>query len=272
MSCQELIRRMGKNVNDGMADRDKLQGVGRRNTHGWETLVRRPSDVSSTYESLLNCCHPTQSPDAPFVVGTIGSQSVTAPLSSFRKTADAGVRLTVGFVALLWVVEAVDTVVSHRLDRFGVRPHELGGLRGIAFAPFLHAGWSHLIGNTIPFAVLTLIVAGRSVQRYLSVFVVVALVSGLGMWLFGGSNELHLGASGVIFGLLTYVMTSGFFARRAVPIIVGVVVAVLYGGTLRGVFPTQTGVSWQGHLFGALGGVLAAYLFDHTPEPTASQL
>ena len=177
-------------------------------------------------------------------------------------SAMAGVQLTGALVALLWVVEGLDTLLSHRLDRFGVRPHHLVGLRGIAFAPFLHAGWAHLIGNTVPLAVLTLLIAGRSVVRYVSVFLVVTLISGLGMWLLGGSNELHLGASGVIFGLLTYLISRGFFARRAGQVVVGLVVALVYGGALRGVFPTTNGVSWQGHLFGAIGGVLAAYMFD----------
>ncbi len=185
-------------------------------------------------------------------------------------SATAGVRLTGGLLALLWVVEGLDALLSHRLDRFGVRPHHLVGLRGIAFAPFLHAGWAHLIGNTVPLAVFTLLIAGRSVVRYLSVFLVVALISGLGMWLFGGSNELHLGASGVIFGLLTYLISGGFFARRTGQVIVGLVVAVMYGGVLRGVFPTTNGVSWQGHLFGAIGGVLAAYRFDRHEKPMSS--
>jgi membrane associated rhomboid family serine protease len=165
-------------------------------------------------------------------------------------------------IGVLWVVEAIDTVVSHRLDRFGVRPHRIAGLRGIAFAPFLHANWQHLIGNTVPLAVLAMIVAARSVARFVSVAVIVGIVSGLGMWLLGSSNEVHIGASGIVFGLLTYVIARGFFARQFGMIVIGIIVGAIYGSILSGVLPSNRGVSWQGHLFGAIGGVLAAYLLD----------
>ncbi len=173
-------------------------------------------------------------------------------------------------IAVLWIIEGVDTVLDHRLDRYGVRPHRISGLRGIPAAPFLHAGWNHLISNTVPLAVLGLVIAGQSLNRFVSVSAIVALISGLGMWVFGSSNSVHLGASGVIFGLLTYLMARGLFQRKLVHIAIGVAVGVLYGGILNGVVPTKSGVSWQGHLFGAIGGVVAAYLLDRRRQPESA--
>jgi membrane associated rhomboid family serine protease len=123
-------------------------------------------------------------------------------------------------------------------------------------------GWNHLISNTLPLAVLALIIAGQSLKRFALVSAIVGLISGLGMWVFGSTNSVHIGASGVIFGLLTYLIARGLFARKLAFIAIGVVVGALYGGILSGVVPTKSGVSWQGHLFGAIGGVVAAYLLD----------
>ena len=167
-------------------------------------------------------------------------------------------------VAVQWVSEIVDFFVKHRLDKYGVRPHQLLGLRGIAFAPFLHAGFNHLIGNTVPFVVLGVLIALGGMRQYVSVTVIVAFISGLGMWLFGSSNQVHIGASGVVFGYLGYLLVRGLFARNVRQILLGVVVAAVYGGLLWGVLPTNSGISWQGHLFGAIGGVVAARLLAET--------
>jgi membrane associated rhomboid family serine protease len=195
-------------------------------------------------------------------------EPIVAPMSelSTKDTVVSTIRkgaVAVGIlIALLWLIEGIDTLLNHRLDRFGVRPHRISGLRGILLAPFLHVGWGHLISNTVPLAVLALIIAGQSLVRFVSVSAIVALISGLGMWVFGSTNSVHIGASGVIFGLLTYLIARGLFARKLAFIAIGVVVGVLYGGILSGVVPTKSGVSWQGHLFGAIGGVVAAYVLD----------
>ncbi len=162
-------------------------------------------------------------------------------------------------LAVQWTSEVADVVLDHRLDAYGVRPHVLVGLRGIVFAPFLHGGFGHLIGNTVPFAALGGLVALGGLRQFLSVTVIVGLVSGLGMWLFGSSNEVHLGASGLVFGYLAYLLVRGFFARNGRQILLGIVVAFVYGGLLWGVLPTSRGVSWEGHLFGVVGGVGAAW-------------
>ena len=167
-------------------------------------------------------------------------------------------------VALMWLVEIVDTVVHHKLDRFGVRPHNIGGLRGIAFAPFLHAGFGHLIGNTVPFAVMGWLVLSGGLRRFVTVSTLVVVGSGIGAWVFGNSNEVHIGASGVVFGYLGYLLLRGVFERRIGQLAVGVGVGVLYGGALRSVLPTHRGISWQGHLFGFSAGCGAAWLLSRS--------
>src|SRR3954466_10086532 len=109
-------------------------------------------------------------------------------------------------VAVMWAEEVVDLLPGTNFDRWGLRPRTISGLAGIPLAPFLHAGFPHLIGNTLPFLVLGGIIAASGVARYFQVTVLVALVSGTGTWLFGQTHTDHIGASGVVFGYLTYLL------------------------------------------------------------------
>ncbi len=127
-------------------------------------------------------------------------------------------------------------------------------------APFLHAGFGHLMANTIPFIVLGWMVMWRRTSDLFVVFLAAAIASGLGVWLFGGAHTLHLGLSGVIFGFLGFLLARGYYERSAGAIAVALVAFLLYGGILWGVLPLQQGVSWQGHLFGFVGGVVTAYV------------
>lgn len=164
-----------------------------------------------------------------------------------------------GFVAVLWVAEVVDTVLGGALDDEGIRPGSTEGLLGILFAPFLHVGFAHLVANTVPLLVLGFLVLLSGLARGLAVTAVVWVVGGLGTWLLGGPGTVHLGASGLVFGWLAFLLVRGFFSRRPVEVLVGVGVLLVYGGMLLGALPGTPGVSWQGHLFGAVGGVLAAW-------------
>lgn len=168
--------------------------------------------------------------------------------------------LSLGFVALLWMVEIVDAATRGSLDRHGIRPRSEDGLWGILVAPLLHGGWTHLEGNSGPLLVLGFLVAVVSTGRWLLVMAWAWLVSGVGVWLVAPPHSITLGASGLVFGFLTYLLVAGFLERRPTRILISVAVFVLYGGVLLGVLPGQPGVSWQGHLFGAVGGVLAAYV------------
>ena len=161
-------------------------------------------------------------------------------------------------VLLMWVLEAVDVALDHRLDRYGIEPREADGLDGVVAAPFLHVGFGHLIANTIPFVAMGMVIALEGPLRLAGVTAITALVSGVGTWLIAPANTIHLGASGVVFGFATYLIARGWFNRRALEIAIGVAVAVLWGGTLVAGLEPQQGISWQGHLFGAIGGVVAA--------------
>jgi membrane associated rhomboid family serine protease len=163
------------------------------------------------------------------------------------------------FVGVLYVVELVDTILGNRLDGAGVRPREVDGLDGIIFAPLLHGGWGHLVANTVPLLVFSFLILLSGVARWVAVTAVVWVVGGAGTWLTGGDHTVHLGASVLAFGWLVYLLVRGFFSRSAGQVLLGLVLLILYGGVLWGVLPGTQGVSWQGHLFGAVGGVCAAW-------------
>jgi membrane associated rhomboid family serine protease len=179
-----------------------------------------------------------------------------------RRTSDSrrtAIGIVIAIVALMWVLEVVDVAVDHRLDRYGIEPRDPDGLDGVIAAPFLHVGFGHLMANTIPFVVMGVVIAFEGPVRLLGVTAIVAVVSGLGTWLVAPENTVHLGASGVVFGYATYLIVRGVFNRRAGEIAIGAGVVALWGGALLGGLEPQRGISWQGHLFGALGGLLAAW-------------
>ncbi len=178
--------------------------------------------------------------------------------TSPRENRRAGLLTLAALVGVMWVAEIVDVVLGGRLDLLGIAPREADGLTGVVLAPFLHGGFGHLAGNTVPFLVLGAVVAIGGLARLLAVTAIVALVSGLGTWLFGADGSLHIGASGVVFGFAAYLVARGLFDRRLHYLAIGLLVAIVYGGTLLGRLLPSPGISWQGHLFGALGGVLAA--------------
>jgi len=163
------------------------------------------------------------------------------------------------FVGVLWALEVLDTILGHRLDRLGIEPREADGLWGILFAPLLHGGFGHLIANTIPALVLGFIILLSGGPVWARATGTIWIVGGVGTWLTGGANTVHLGASVLIFGWIVFLVLRGFFNRSALQIVVGLGVLLAYGGALWGVLPTTPGVSWQGHLFGAVGGGLAAF-------------
>jgi membrane associated rhomboid family serine protease len=177
------------------------------------------------------------------------------------------------FVALLYLVELIDQLTNHSLDVNGIRPLETDGLWGIIFAPLLHAGWPHLIANTVPLLVLGFLVTLVGLSRFVWATAIVWILGGLGTWLIGdwGSScgpTDHIGASGLIFGYLAFLLVFGIFVRKVWNIVVGLVVLFVYGGVLVGAMPVLHqcgGVSWQGHLCGALAGIVAAYMLS-APE------
>ena len=195
-----------------------------------------------------------------------GPYGVTRPAPEARRARarDAAV-LVAGWVALLWVLEVIDAVSGHALDTFGITPREFGELRDVVPAAFLHFGFDHLAANSLPLLVMGFLAALSGIRRFLSVVAVITLVSGLGVWLTAPAYSTTAGASGVVFGLFGYLVLRGFVDRRIGDVLVGLLVGAVYGSILWGVLPTATGVSWQGHLFGLIGGVAAAVAFRRTP-------
>ena len=169
-------------------------------------------------------------------------------------------RILGGFVSVLWALEIADTLLFRGwLNRFGILPRRWIGLRGILLAPLLHGNLRHLSMNTVPLVVLGWLILVRSTQIFLLVTAGVWLMGGLGVWLFAAPKSNHIGASGLVFGYLGFLLANGYFEQSVVAIATATIVGLLYGSTLWGILPFQRGISWQGHLFGLVTGGLCAY-------------
>ncbi|GAA1186622.1 rhomboid family intramembrane serine protease [Ornithinimicrobium humiphilum] len=172
-------------------------------------------------------------------------------------------------VGLMWVSELLDLLTPLQLDAYGIRPREADGLVGIVLSPFLHLGLPHLVANTSGLLVLGGLVA--TTTRHLWVVTAgVVLLGGAAVWLLGAPRTVVIGASGVVYGYAAFLVVYGFVSRRVAPALVGVLVAVLYGGLLWGVLPLQPGISWQGHLFGGAAGVMMAVVLGRRDRRPAS--
>lgn len=169
-----------------------------------------------------------------------------------------GFRAVAALVAVMWLVEVIDALDGHRLDTDGIRPRQLDGLAGVVVSPFLHASFQHLLANTVPFVALGLTIAFAGAARVLAVTAITGVVAGLGAWLISPDGTTTIGASGIVFGFATYLIARGVLSRRTGELAIGVTVGVLFGGALLAGLEPQAGISWQDHLFGAIGGLLAA--------------
>jgi membrane associated rhomboid family serine protease len=184
-------------------------------------------------------------------------------------TAGAAFVAMAGLLALLWVIEGLDQASGNALDTYGIEPRTDDGLLHIATAPLLHVGWDHVASNSLPFLILGFLVLLDGWVRWVGATVGSVVGSGLLVWLVSPPGSLTLGASGVVFGWLTYVLLRGFFSRSAGQIALAIGIFLLYGGILWGVLPGAVGVSWQGHLGGAIGGALAAWWLHRRPSTAA---
>ncbi|NYV73324.1 rhomboid family intramembrane serine protease [Streptomyces sp. UH6] len=171
------------------------------------------------------------------------------------------VKLVVGWVALLWLLEIADVLLGNALDRFGVVPRVPAELADVVPASFIHFGFAHVAANTVPLLVLGFLAALGGIRRFLAVVALIVVADGLGVWLISPSGVNTAGVSGVIFGLFGFLLVAGFVERRPLGVLVAVLITAVWGSSiLAGLAPTQTGVSWQGHLIGLLSGVAAAFL------------
>ena len=170
-----------------------------------------------------------------------------------------------GFVAFLWLLEMVDFLIFRGgLNAYGIQPRTSDGLAGIIYAPLLHGNFAHLAANTVPLLVLGWFVLLRGTRTFLIVTLVTIVVGGFGTWLIGPANTVHIGASGLIFGYFGFLLISGYFERSVTAVLWAILVFFLYGSLLWGVLPQGNGISWQGHLFGFIGGGVAAYLLNRS--------
>ena len=163
------------------------------------------------------------------------------------------------FIAIIWLVFFLDQILP--LESFGLRPRNIFGLTGVAAMTFLHGSWSHIMSNTFPLVTLLfLLVSSRANSAAIVIFI--TIFGGLLLWLLGGSGSIHIGASLLVFGLIGFLLTTGlFFERQALSIMVSLLVLFSFGGSLViGVLPIQEGVSWEGHLYGFIAGIIVAYL------------
>jgi membrane associated rhomboid family serine protease len=164
----------------------------------------------------------------------------------------------------MWGVFILSSVTGGFLLWLGVIPRTVLGLRGILFAPFLHGSMAHIVSNSIPFLLLGWLVILRDPRHFLPVTVFAMVGSGLMAWLIGATGSVHIGASGVIFGYLGFLMLAGWWARNFLSIALSIIVVFLWGGMVVGVMPGTVGVSWQAHLGGFIAGIYAARYYRTT--------
>ncbi|MDE3134566.1 MAG: rhomboid family intramembrane serine protease [Acidobacteriota bacterium] len=171
-----------------------------------------------------------------------------------------GVVLLTAIVLLMWLVEAINSIDSNRLDGDGIHARDIGRFWGILTSPFIHASFQHLLDNTLPFVFLGFLIALHGAGRLLLVTAFIIVIGGLGTWVIGpGGDTSTIGASGVVFGYATYLMARGFFDRSMWELGVGMVVGVLWGAVLISSLVPHNGISWQAHLCGGIAGVLVAW-------------
>ncbi len=188
-------------------------------------------------------------------------------LSELKSAATARFQLLGIVLVTLWSIEIIDFLVfGGRLNRYGIRPRSLNGLWGILFAPLLHGGFNHLIANTVPMLTLSWWVMLRSIDTWFKATIIITFLGGAGTWLLARGGSVHIGASGLIFGYLGFLVARGYYERTMAAIALSLFVLVTYGAMFWGVFPTQPGISWESHLFGFISGIIAAYWLASKPD------
>lgn len=162
-------------------------------------------------------------------------------------------------VGVIWVVEAVSLLLGHHLTNWGILPRSLSGLIGIPLAPLIHGGFWHALSNTIPLIILGGLTRSGGISRFWTVTVGVVLISGILVWLFARSS-FHVGASGLVFGYFGALLASAYLERSILSIIIAAVTITLYGGLIWGILPSQSSISFEGHIFGLFAGIVIVWL------------
>lgn len=185
-----------------------------------------------------------------------------------RSLSQLMIRVIGGSLGLMWLVEILDTFAfDSGLQAHGIEPRQIDGLEGVVFAPLLHGSWSHIISNSFPFLVLGALVMTYGLKRWITVTAVVIIGAGLATWLLARSGN-HIGASILVFGYFGFLLGMAWFERSVKSIGIAALVAVIYGGLIWGVVPSDSGVSWEGHLFGVIAGAAASWLVSRRKTPS----
>lgn len=165
-------------------------------------------------------------------------------------------------VALLYAIYFIGLFIP--ITKFGIVPRTTHGLIGVLTAPFLHGGIRHLLSNTVPLITLLLVLNTIYPKKTVAVFLFITIAGGLLVWIFG-RNANHIGASGLIYGLVAFLIVNGILEKKYIPIFISIAVGAVYGSLIWGVFPTvRSYISWEGHLFGAVTGILIAFLLKNS--------
>lgn len=186
-------------------------------------------------------------------------------------------RIPIVFVCLLWIIHIFQAISGINFIRLGVFPRHIEGLPGILFTPLIHGSWEHLFTNSVSFLMLSVVFFWFYPRIALKSLFWLYLLSGLGIWIFAQPNSYHIGASGVVYGMVSLVFWSGIFRRNVKSIILALIIMILYAGLFEGIFPGKEGISWEGHLFGGIAGIFLAWFYrehveeDEIPEPKVEE-
>lgn len=176
--------------------------------------------------------------------------------------------ITLIFIIFIWLIWFFDFLFGLNLAQYGVHPRDINGLRGILFMPYIHGNLEHILSNTLPALILGTVLFNIYPRVAFKTILFIQFFSGLMVWLIGAKHSYHIGASGVIFGIASFLFFSGFFRRDRQSVAISFFVGLLYGGSmLIGMLPAQIGVSWEGHLSGAIAGLICSFLFKNVDLP-----
>jgi membrane associated rhomboid family serine protease len=188
-------------------------------------------------------------------------------LKSSQQRLYSSIKMPFQFLVLIWLIQAVQTLFYIDFGFLGLLPRNIEGLKGILLAPLIHGDFAHLISNSVPLFVLSVIILFFYPRIAIRSFILIYLLTGLSVWLFARGNVFHIGASGVVYGLVSFVFWMGIFRRSLKAIILALIVTLLYSGMFLGVLPNQQeGISWESHLIGGLVGIFVAFMYKDTIE------
>lgn len=179
----------------------------------------------------------------------------------FRKFA-----FPIGFVILIWLIHGLQVITGVDLRQLGVYPKAIEGLAGVLTAPLIHGSWEHLFYNSLSFLYLSIIIFWFYRRIALRSFILLYLLSGLGVWIFAERGSYHIGASGLVYGMVSLVFWTGVFRRNLKSVALALIILVLYAGYFGGIVPGKEGISWESHLLGAIAGIGLAWWYKKEVE------